>query len=125
MHSVEFCSVEITANQILLTFMALCIQRVSVDSNLIHKLCEEGAPEMPTIHWLQWLFALLYRSMADSKYESFSRNSVMMNFEQEPYRPMYRNISCRANMYSQSDNKYCLLIFDQMIDVHNIDFVVD
>ena len=38
MHSVEFCSVEITANQILLTFMALCIQRVSVNSNWIHNV---------------------------------------------------------------------------------------
>ena len=28
-------------------------------------------------------------------------------------------------MYCQSDNKYCLFIFDHMIDVHNIDFVVD
>ena len=48
-----------------------------------------------------------------------------LNFEQEPYNPMHRNISCMVNMYSQSDNKYCLFIFDQMIDVHNIDFVVD
>ena len=35
---------------------------------------------------------------------SNSRNGVTMNFQQEPYNPMHRNIYCMANLYCQITN---------------------